>query len=222
MGHRRRMLASIDSNLKQKLDENKRHSSNQNYSGTVGKNGGLKITSVSSSPYNSVFSSKTNNNPTNSLENLKNSISATSFYSSPIKSVKFADELKEKPEQTQPAVMASPETSGNEKSNDIDQQGIVCCTNNSNQLPASNSSPILVDSIFDSTIEPIYSSYSSCLSKEDQRISPKTIWKNDPKLLIRSSCNFVVQVRRLSIRSLKKIFKNYLNLSIWVLQLLLK
>ena len=118
--------------------------------------------------------------------------------------------------------MASPETSGNEKSNDIDQQGIVCCTNNSNQLPASNSSPILVDSIFDSTIEPIYSSYSSCLSKEDQRISPKTIWKNDPKLLIRSSCNFVVQVRRLSIRSLKKIFKNYLNLSIWVLQLLLK
>lgn len=200
MGHRRRMLASIETNLKQRNDETKRNTNGnltngKNTYSQNGTNASLKITSVSSSPYNSVFSKAVNCNGTNSLENLKNSISATSFYSSPIKSVKFADDLKEKPNQSQQQSQDI-ETSANQDETDQPGQQVCATTNSNNQLvPASNSSPILVDSIFDSTIEPIYSSYSSCLSREEnQRVSPKTIWKNDPKLLIRSSCNFIVQV----------------------------
>jgi hypothetical protein len=191
------MLSSIDTDLKEKLIENsKRYSNNNNNNnndyGIVAKNSGIRIGSISSTPNNSIFSKINTSN--NSLENLKNSISSSSFYSSPMKSVKFADEQKD-------SILAGDD-------DDVllaeqqQQQGIVCCTNNQQQQQPSNLSPVQMDSIFDSTIEPIYSSYSSCLSnnnnnnnnKEDnQRISPKTIWKNDPKLLIRSSCNFIVQ-----------------------------
>ena len=107
LGHRRRMLASIDSDLsKQKQDENKRHSSNVN--------NGIRVSSISSAPFSTQSSHNNNHSAssqnkqsnatvshTNSLENLKNSLSASSFYSSPMKSVKFADEQQKQQQQQQ-------------------------------------------------------------------------------------------------------------------------
>jgi len=42
------------------------------------------------------------------------------------------------------------------------------------------------------------SSVASCVSgKQEERKSPKQIWKSDPKNLIRNSANFGVQVRKI-------------------------
>ena len=206
------MLASIGTDLKQKSDEIKRHSSNLNNAGMIqsfpngissstNQTSGIRVSSVSSAPFSPQKKQTiANASHTNSLENLKNSLSASSFYSSPMKSVKFADDLltnrqpqQQKEQETATDKFINNPTIDNQYQHEQEQQQEQ--QQQSNQIQLYNSSPVHADSIFDSTIEPIYSSYSSCMSKEEnQRVSPKTIWKNDPKLLIRSSCNFIVQV----------------------------
>jgi hypothetical protein len=206
------MLASIGTDLKQKSDEIKRHSSNLNNAGMIqsfpngissstNQTSGIRVSSVSSAPFSPQKKQTiANASHTNSLENLKNSLSASSFYSSPMKSVKFADDLltnrqpqQQKEQETATDKFINNPTIDNQHQQEQEQQQEQ--QQQSNQIQLYNSSPVHADSIFDSTIEPIYSSYSSCMSKEEnQRVSPKTIWKNDPKLLIRSSCNFIVQV----------------------------
>jgi hypothetical protein len=206
------MLASIGTDLKQKSDEIKRHSSNLNNAGMIqsfpngissstNQTSGIRVSSVSSAPFSPQKKQTiANASHTNSLENLKNSLSASSFYSSPMKSVKFADDLltnrqpqQQKEQETATDKFINNPTIDNQYQQEQEQQQEQ--QQQSNQIQLYNSSPVHADSIFDSTIEPIYSSYSSCMSKEEnQRVSPKTIWKNDPKLLIRSSCNFIVQV----------------------------
>lgn len=206
------MLASIGTDLKQKSDEIKRHSSNLNNAGMIqsfpngissstNQTSGIRVSSVSSAPFSPQKKQTiANASHTNSLENLKNSLSASSFYSSPMKSVKFADDLltnrqpqQQKEQETATDKFINNQTIDNQYQQEQEQQQEQ--QQQSNQIQLYNSSPVHADSIFDSTIEPIYSSYSSCMSKEEnQRVSPKTIWKNDPKLLIRSSCNFIVQV----------------------------
>jgi len=96
------MLASIGTDLKQKSDEIKRHSSNLNNAGMIqsfpngissstNQTSGIRVSSVSSAPFSPQKKQTiANASHTNSLENLKNSLSASSFYSSPMKSVKFA------------------------------------------------------------------------------------------------------------------------------------
>ncbi len=206
------MLASIGTDLKQKSDEIKRHSGNLNNAGMIqsfpngissstNQTSGIRVSSVSSAPFSPQKKQTiANASHTNSLENLKNSLSASSFYSSPMKSVKFADDLltnrqpqQQKEQETATDKFINNPTIDNQHQQEQEQQQEQ--QQQSNQIQLYNSSPVHADSIFDSTIEPIYSSYSSCMSKEEnQRVSPKTIWKNDPKLLIRSSCNFIVQV----------------------------
>ena len=130
--------------------------------------------------------------------------SSASSGSSPIKSVKFAsepkyqiDEEESENDSNQSATTQFTSNSSHELSDFASTEMLKIKKHSQeevNNSQAMNLSPNESNSCMNMLA---YSSYSSYFSKEDRK-SPKPIWKSDPKNLIRSSCNFVVQVRLLS------------------------